>query len=203
MSGTISDNTVFQIAARYTIGPWKFFGGYEHVQYENPNSPLAPGAFVYGGYNLAYANNNNYIDNKNLNIFWVGVKYAVTPTLDIMASYYGQRFGFFTAGTAPSATGFANVPGGPTTGTAAQQAACAANSAAAANCAGGQDMVSVAMDWRFARHVDMYAGVAWNQKFGGAASGFMLSTNNGTLSGTAVNNHVSNFDPGIGLRYQF
>jgi len=131
------------------------------------------------------------------------VKYAVTPALDIMASYYGQRYGFFTAGTGPSATGFTNVPGGPTSGTAAQQAACAANSAAAANCAGGQDMVSLAMDWRFARHVDMYAGVAWNQKFGGAASGFMLSTNNGTLSGTAVNNHVSNFDPGIGLRYQF
>ena len=64
-------------------------------------------------------------------------------------------------------------------------------------------MVSVALDWRFARHVDMYAGVAWNQKFGGAASGFVLSNANGTLSGAAVNNHVSTWDPGIGLRYQF
>ena len=52
-------------------------------------------------------------------------------------------------------------------------------------------------------HVDMYAGVAWNQKFGGAASGFVLSNANGTLSGAAVNNHVSTWDPGIGLRYQF
>jgi predicted porin len=64
-------------------------------------------------------------------------------------------------------------------------------------------MVSVVMDWRFAKHVDMYAGVAWNQKFGGAASGFVLSTNNGALVGTAVKDHVSTFDPGIGLRYQF
>jgi predicted porin len=203
LSGVISDNTVFQIAARYTIGPWKFFGGYEHVTYENPDSSLAPGAFTAGGYNLAYANNNNYIDNKNLNIFWVGVKYAITPTLDVMGAYYGQRFGFFTSGTAPGATGFATVPGGATTGTAAQQALCAANSASLGNCAGGQDMISVALDWRFARHVDVYAGVAWNQKFGGAASGFMLSTNNGTLTGAAVNNHVSTYDPGIGLRYQF
>jgi uncharacterized protein involved in copper resistance len=84
-----------------------------------------------------------------------------------------------------------------------QAAACAANSAASSGCAGGQDMVSVAIDWRFARHVDMYAGVAWNQKFGGAANGFILSTANGTLSGTAVRDHVSTFDPGIGLRYQF
>jgi predicted porin len=204
MSGTISDNTVFQIAGRYTIGPWKFFGGYEFVQYANPNNPLSPGAFAQGGYNLAYVNNNNYLSDKNLNIFWVGVKYSITPTLDIAGAYYGQRFGFFTSGTAPSATQFANVPGGPTTGTAAQQAACAANSAALANCAGGQDMVSVVLDWRFARHVDMYAGVAWNQKFGGAANGFVLSNNNGTITNTAlVNNHVSTWDPGIGLRYQF
>jgi predicted porin len=203
LSGTISDNTVFQVAARYTIGPWKLYGGYEHVQYSNPNNPLTPGAFTAGGYNLAYANNNNYIDNKNLNIFWVGVKYAVTPTFDIMGSYYGQRFGFFTSGTAPGATAFANVPGGPTTGTAAQQANCAINSAFSTNCAGGQDMISVAFDWRFARHVDLYAGVAWNQKFGGAASGFVLSNANGTLAGAAVINKVSNYDPGVGLRYQF
>jgi predicted porin len=206
LSGTVSDNTVFQVAARYTIGPWKFYGGYEHVAYENPNSPLAPGAFTQGGYNLGIVNNNNYIDSKNLNVFWVGVKYAVTPTLDIMGAYYGQRFGFFTTGSGPGAGGnslFANVPGGPTTGTIAQQTACAANSASATNCAGGQDMISVAVDWRFAKHVDLYAGVAWNQKFGGAASGFVLSTNNGALAGTAVKDHVSTFDPGIGLRYQF
>jgi hypothetical protein len=28
MSGTVSDNTVFQVAARYTIDPWRFYGGY-------------------------------------------------------------------------------------------------------------------------------------------------------------------------------
>ena len=45
LSGTVSDNTVFQVGARYTIGPWKFFGGYEHIKYANPNNPLAPGCF--------------------------------------------------------------------------------------------------------------------------------------------------------------
>jgi predicted porin len=202
MSGVVSDNTVFQIAARYVIGPWKFFGGYEHVQYQNPNNPMAPGAFMYAGYNLAFANNNFYAQDKNLNVFWIGAKYSITPTLDIAASYYGQRAGYFQVGTGLSATQFANVPGAGN-GSAGQAAACAANSAASPGCAGGQDMVSLAMDWRFARHVDMYAGVAWNQKFGGFASGTMLSTANGTLSGTAVNNHISTFDPGIGLRYQW
>src|ERR1700760_4367750 len=128
MSGTISDNTVFQIAGRYTLGPWKFFGGYEFIQYNNPNNPLSPGAFAQGGYNLAFVNNDNYLDNKNLNIFWVGVKYSITPTLDIAGAYYGQRYGFFTTGAALGSA-FANLPGTPGTGTAAQQAACAANSA--------------------------------------------------------------------------
>jgi predicted porin len=205
LQGVISDNTQLAIAAKYTIGPWRFYGGYEHVQYSNPDSPLAPGAFLYGAYNLAFVNNNRYFENKNLNIFWVGVKYAVTPTLDIMGAYYGNRYGFFTAGDGVATNKFANVPGvAPAAGSAAQLAACAANSAAAPNCAGGQNVISVAMDWRFARHMDMYAGVGWSERFGGAANGTVLSTNGGTITNSALfNNRVSSFDPGIGMRYQF
>jgi hypothetical protein len=43
-------------------------------------------------------------------------------------------------------------------------------------------MFSVALDWRFARHVDLYAGVAWSQKQGGLANGFVLSNNNGAIT---------------------
>jgi len=210
LGAVVSDNTVFAVAARYVIGPWKFYGGYEHIQYTNPDSPLAAGAFDYGGYNLGIVNNNFYVSDKNLNIFWVGVKYSITPTLDVMGAYYGQRAGYFTQGAGPGAA-FTSL--GPTgaVASAGQAAACAANSASFAGCAGGTDMVSVAIDWRFARHVDLYAGVSWQQKFGGFANGYMLSTNNGALSaagcGTGglcnVNTRVSNFDPGIGLRYQF
>ena len=71
------------------------------------------------------------------------------------------------------------------------------------NCAGGEDMIGLALDWRFAKHVDLYAGVAYSQRNGGPASGFITSNANGTLSGTAVKQTVSTFDPGVGLRYQF
>jgi predicted porin len=86
---------------------------------------------------------------------------------------------------------------------AAQAANCAINSASSAGCSGAVDMVSIAMDWRFARHFDFYAGVSYSQKTGGLANGFVLSNNNGALSGVNVNNKVSNYDPGVGLRYQF
>jgi predicted porin len=213
MSGTISDNTIFQIAARYTIGPWKFYGGYEHLWFDNPNNPLSPGAFAEGGYNLAYLNNNNYVTTRNQDAFWVGVKYAITPTLDVIGAYYGIRQHFFEQGAAPGATAFANAPGGALNlgSVAAQQAACAANSASQTNCAGGEDMVSVVVDWRFARHVDLYSGLSYSQRNGGLAATNVVSTNNGQLTaagcGTGgvctVNSTISSWNPAIGLRYQF
>jgi hypothetical protein len=139
----------------------------------------------------------------------------VTPTLDVSASYYGIRQSFFTQGAAPAAgTSFSNVPGGGLNlgGVAQQQIACAANSASQTNCAGGEDMVGIALDWRFARHVDFYAGIAYSQRNGGLAQG-LVTTNNtpGLTPSSGVNNGicsackttVSTFDPGVGLRYQF
>jgi predicted porin len=211
LSGVISDNTVFQVAAKYTIGQWKFYGGYEHLTFANPDNPLQPGAFAAGGYNIAFVNDNNYFTNRNQSVFWAGVKYAVTPTLDIAASYYGIRQGFYLVGAGPgdaiagTAT-FSSVPGNALAGkvngvaNANQAAACAALGTASPGCSGALDMVSLVMDWRFARHFDFYAGVAYSQKTGGLASGFVLATNN---TATNVNNRVSTYDPGIGLRYQF
>src|SRR5581483_2291903 len=111
LSAVVSDDTVFQVGIRYTLGPWKFYGGYEHLTFSNPNNPLAPGAFDYGGYNLGITNNNNYFTNRNQNNFWVGVKYSVTPTLDIAAAYYGQRQDFYIQGAGASALTLTNAPG--------------------------------------------------------------------------------------------
>ena len=205
VAGTISDNTVFAVGARYGIGAWKFYGGYEHLSFSNPSNPLQPGATVIGGYSLAFANNNNYVTNRNQDVFWIGAKYAVTPTLDIIGSYYGIRQHFFTQGAGLATGVFSNIPGGALNlgSLAAQQVACAANSASQSNCAGGEDMVGLMVDWRFARHFDFYAGVAYSQRNGGLAQGLVTTTNNGTLSGNNVKTTVSTFDPGAGLRYQF
>jgi len=205
LSGVISDNTAFSVGAKYTLGPWKFYGGYEHIQFANPNNPLQPGAFSTGGYNIAFVNNNNYATDRNQNVFWAGVKYAVTPTLDVAASYYGIRQGFFVQGAGPGVAGnntFSSIPGNGVA-SAIQAANCAINSASSAGCKGSVDLVGLVVDWRFARHVDLYAGVAWSQKQGGLANGFVLSNNNGALTGNNVNTRVSTYDPGIGLRYQF
>jgi predicted porin len=184
LAGTVSDNTVFQVGAKYVIGPWKFYGGYENIHFANPDNPLAPGAFVTGGYILGAGgaiNNTNFTNERVLQTGWAGVKYAITPTLDITGAYYHQWQNSFATGANTGCT-----------------------DARASQCSGSLDMVSLALDWRFAKHVDMYAGVAWSQVQNGLASGFLLA--NGTSSGTTIvggPNKASSYDPGIGLRYQF
>jgi predicted porin len=188
VSSVVSDNTVIAVAGKYTIGQWKLFGGYENIHYNNPDNPLAPEAFMNGGYNIAFANNGFYQSTRVMNIFWAGVKYAVTPNLDIMGAYYGYRQNsFLTASNNNAAGGFGNC-----------------NTSFSPGCSGSMDMVSLVMDWRFARHMDLYAGIAYTQKQGGLVSGYVLSASNLNAPGTVNTfNKASDFDPGIGLRYQF
>ena len=58
------------------------------------------------------------------------------------------------------------------------------------------------LDWRFAKHVDVYAGIMYSQVTGGLASNFFVN-NIGTTTQTVGANRSSNYDPGVGLRYQF
>jgi predicted porin len=197
LSTTVSDNTYFQVGAKYTIGQWKLFGGYEHINFANPNNPLNPGAFLQGGYIAAFTNNTNFTTDRVLQTAWIGARYAITPALDITGAYYHEWQNSFVIGNGSN-------------GTLAAPLNC--TDARSAGCSGTLDAVSLVIDWRFARHVDLYAGVMWSQVQGGLASGF-LQTNPagngapvlvGGPAGTLVSgNKANNFDPGIGVRYQF
>jgi predicted porin len=183
LSSTVSDNTVFSVGARYTLGPWKFFGGYEHINYANPNNPLSPGAFLQGGFIAAVVNNAAFPSDKILQTAWFGVRYAITPALDITGAYYHEWDN--TYATAPGTL-----------------AGCAVLGSSSNQCAGTLDAVSVVVDWRFAKHVDLYAGIMYSQVTGGLANNFFVN-NLGTTTQTVGANRSSNYDPGIGLRYQF
>jgi predicted porin len=179
----VSDNTVFQAAARYTIGPVKLFAGYEWIQFANPNNPLTSGAFIEGGYTVFQPNNTNFTTDKVLQTFWVGAKYSATRDIDLTVAYYHENQNSFVNST--------NLTG-----------TCSNVSSSA--CSGTLDAVSLVADWRFARHFDAYAGVMWSQAQNGLASGFLQTNplNNGSPVG-AVSNKANNIDPGVGLRYQF
>jgi predicted porin len=185
LAGTVSDNTVFSVGAKYSIGPWKLFGGYEWIQFTNPNNPLLPGAFDSGGFIITAPNNTNFPSDKILQTFWLGLRYSVTPNLEIAGGWYHEWQNTFAT-------------------SAATLAGCAVDGVSSSQCAGTEDAVSLVVDWRFAKHVDLYAGVMWTQVTNGLANGFLAAaTNNAGVTNPTGSNKASDFDPGIGLRYQF
>jgi predicted porin len=184
VAATISDNTVFQVAGRYTIGPVKLFAGYENVHYANPNNPLAAGAFIEGGYTVFAPNNTNFTSNKVLQTFWIGARYAATRDLDLTVAYYHEDQNSFINAANPTGT---------------------CSNVSASSCSGTLDAISFVADWRFARHMDLFAGVMWSQVQNGLANGFLQTnpTGNAAFVPGVTTNKANNFDPGIGVRYQF
>jgi len=155
VAGTVSDNTSVMLLAKYVYGPVKFYGGYEHMQFANPQNPLAAGNFIVGGYSLGTVNNTNFTTDKILQVSWGGVKYAVRPDLDLSVAYYHEEQNSFEGGT-------------PATLNAAH---CA--NASLAQCSGQLDAVSFVADYRFAKRFDAYAGIMWSQVSNGLANGFL------------------------------
>jgi predicted porin len=180
VAATVSDNTSFMLVAKYTIGPVKLYGGYEHIDLANPSNPLAPGAFIEGGYTVFAPNNTNFTTDRILQVFWAGAKYSVRADLDLTVAYYHENQNSFIIGNGTNPTG-------------------TCSSAVSAGCSGTLDGVSFLADYRFAKHFDAYAGVMWAQVQNGLANGFALA--NG-LPGT-TGNKASSYDPTVGLRYQF
>jgi predicted porin len=155
VSGTVSDNTAVMLLAKYTFGPVKLYGGYEHMQFANPNNPLAVGSFITGGYSLGAVNNTNFATDKILQVFWGGVKYAVRSDVDLSVAYYHEEQNSFQGGT-------------PATLNAAH-----CSNASLAQCSGQLDAVSFVADYRFAKRFDAYAGIMWSQVANGLANGFL------------------------------
>ena len=55
LAATISDNTAYALMGLYNLGPVKLYAGYEHIQYANPDTPMAAG-FTVSSYTIAYVN---------------------------------------------------------------------------------------------------------------------------------------------------
>ena len=154
VAATISDNTAYALMALYKFDPLKFFAGYEHIKYANPHTPLKAGFNDIGDYVLAFVTNNAYDDSKRIQVYWSGVRYTLTPHLDVTAAYYGYRQNAYGTGA---------------------QAGC--TTIAHGVCSGSFEAYSVDADYRFNSHFDAYLGAMYSGVHDGVASGY-LATNN-------------------------
>ena len=157
LTATLSDNTSWMALAKYANGPVKLYGGYEWIKYGNPSDPKSSFTDIAGNSLCAgcAAINNTNISNtaftandKILQVFWVGAKYAITDELNVMAAYYQYLQNSYGAGAAC---------GNATKGT----------------CSGMYNAVSFAVDWQFAAKFDAYAGLMYQTVDGGLSNGFL------------------------------
>jgi predicted porin len=153
LAATISDNTTYSLMALYNFEPFKFFAGYMHIKYANPADPLSAGFSDIGSYVLAFVTNNAYDNSKTVQVYWTGVRYAVTPGLELTAAYYGYHQNAYGTGT---------------------QAGCSTSAHSA--CSGSLEAYSLDADYHFNKHFDAYLGAMYSGVHDGVASGYLYST---------------------------
>jgi predicted porin len=149
VSGTVSDNTAFSVMGSYVLSHTTLYAGYEYIHFANPATPLPAGYDDIGGYVLAFVNNTAYTHNKNMQIYWTGVKHTVN-TVDLYAAYYGYHQAAYAAG---------------------DLAGC--SSSASGACSGELTAVSFAADWRLSKRFDVYFGAMYSGVSGGLANGYL------------------------------
>lgn len=149
LAATISDNTAYALMASYTHSRVKFYAGYEHMRYTNPQDPLPAGTVTIGGYVLSFVNNNAYSINKVLDYTWVGVRYTASARLEVSAAYYHFRQNSF----APDHCGNDTSPA----------------------CSGLFHDASLVADYHWTPRFDTYAGVNYSTGSDGLVAGFIYT----------------------------
>ena len=157
LAATISDNTTYAFMGLYNMGVLKFFGGYEHIKYANPDNPLSAG-FDLAAYRIAYVNvqsgpTSTYVNDKTLQVFWAGVRYTVLPELDLVGAYYGYKQNAYGTGA---------------------NAGCSTNKSG--TCSGTEDVISFDADYRLSKRFDAFAGAMYSGVHDGLANGYLFHT---------------------------
>ena len=156
LAATISDETSVMLLAKYTSGPVKVYGGYEHIFFAPPSNPQTTFSNI-GGYTVFTPDISNTTYNANnriLQVFWTGARYAFTANLDAGIAYYHY---------------LQNDWGGPVS--------CATAGSSSSHCSGTMDAASFDIDWKFAKKFDVYAGLMFSEMNNGLANGFLNHTN--------------------------
>jgi predicted porin len=157
VAGTISDNASYGVMASYAVVPVPVtvYGGFQHITYMNPSIKLTPGFDDIGGYVLGAVNDTAYAKgDKELNVYWLGARYAVTPQFTAAIAYYGEKQFAYATGA---------------------DAGC--SSVVSGSCSGNFHALSVSLDYHFTKRFDTYAGAMWSNVSDGLANGYINTTN--------------------------
>ena len=187
LKATIQNVSSFQLAGKYKWDRFTAYAGYANERLTDP-SDLPAGAPIRrfnGGYSAAYGVGIQNIGvagafpaPKDTQVIWVGGKFAVLPTVDLIGGYYHvwQNDYLGAAETPTSCAANAKSAGG----------GYAPQGTANSKCAGKEDAISGVVDWRPYKRVDLYAGTMYSKVSGGLANGFFVNDNLAFTGGVRV-----------------
>jgi predicted porin len=172
LNATISDNTAMMVTATYTPDflPFKvkLFGAYERINLQNPGHILAAGFTTEGGYQVGSVNPQTgatatFNQGKELDYYWGGIKYWLTPEITLTPAYYRIEQNNYSGKT---------------------QIACLR--AASGTCAGTENVASFAIDWNLTKRFDIYTGVEVSHVEQGLDIGFINNNDVSEMVGGRV-----------------
>ncbi len=171
LKATLSNGAGVELAARYPWGPVRFYAGYIYARIMNPSDDyvngfptiavgisVPPGAVTSNAYNV----------NRIVNAFWTGARCSLWSNLDLAAGFYYRIQNDYLP--AP----------GVCTGS--------GTTISSNKCAGSDGAVSVLIDYKPVKRIDVYGGAMVSNVWGGFAFGHL---------------YTQNIDPTIGLRITF
>ena len=122
VTATLSNNTGLWLLGKYALPsiPLTISGGYGWWRQANPSNDYLNGFETIGGWNVpatipainktvaklfptAWTNFTAYNDNRFVNVFFFGPKYAITPQLDVSAAFYYLNQNNYNSSTKPCA----------------------------------------------------------------------------------------------------
>ena len=213
LTATISNNFGAELAAKYKWNTVTFYAGYIYASLGNPSnseangfSTIAQGIRVPAGivYSTTYLNNGAinrpaFDNNRILNTVWTGFKWSALSNLDVMMGFYYQTQNNYNFGWQKGAYTAASC-----IGTGAFMTSPVAGSSAG-RCAGSQDGVSLLVDYKPVKRLDIYAGVMMTNVYGGMAAGYYSTYYPipGNTNYSWKSAHTQSWDPTIGIRFRF
>jgi len=196
LKATLSNNSGFELLAKYKWGPVTLSGGWIWWQQANPSDDYLNGFETLGGYSVpativttnkalaklfptAWTNYTAYNRVRVVNVPFIGAKYAINDQLDVTGAFYYENQNNYNSSTTPCAyakTSFVQSNGNVLNVIRENNSACA----------GTQYALSTMIDYRPVKRVDLYAGVMLSNVYGGLANGFLATQNIAPTAGLRV-----------------
>jgi predicted porin len=194
VTATLSNNTGFLATTKYKLQALTLYGGYAWLKQADPSDDFLNGFTTIGGWNVPatipstipgasklfptqWTNFTNFNIPRIAPYFWAGAKYAVTPDLDVTGAYYYLQQSDFS----PTACAGANTTFVEPNGSKLTVSRINSN-----RCAGTEDAISLLIDYRPVKRVDLYAGMMISNVYGGLANGFQAQQNIAPTAGLRV-----------------